>query len=85
MKYFIALLTIFTLLSCQQNNTEFLSAGTYRAELQVQDKEILPFLFKVKDANTLEIYNADEVILVDEIKYKNKHIHSVNKLNSNRL
>ena len=75
MKYFLSLFVIFLLLSCNINQPEFLLYGTYRAELLVQDNQTLPFLFKVKDANNLEIYNADEVISVDEIIYKNDSVY----------
>ena len=56
------------------SKSKFLTADTYRAQLQVDDNTTLPFLFKVKDANTLEIYNAEEVITVDEIEYKNDSV-----------
>jgi thiol-disulfide isomerase/thioredoxin len=63
------------MLSCQNNDTEFLTFGTYRGELKVNDTINLPFIFNVKDANALEIYNADEVITVDEIEYKNDSVY----------
>ncbi len=69
------LLIAISLFSCDKNDTEFLTFGTYRAELTVSDTEKLPFTFKVKDANTLEIYNAEEVIEVDEIQYKNDSVY----------
>ncbi|TYC17998.1 TlpA family protein disulfide reductase [Bizionia gelidisalsuginis] len=63
-------------LSCQDETPqERLSPGMYRAELQVSDTEILPFNFKVDAEDLLEIYNADEVILVDEIRYKDDSIY----------
>ncbi|WGD34198.1 TlpA disulfide reductase family protein [Olleya sp. YS] len=75
MRYFLLLIVAITLVSCDNNKTEFLTYGTYRAELQVNDTLQLPFIFKVKDANTLEIYNAEEVIEVDEIDYKNDSVY----------
>ncbi|MGB6267924.1 MAG: TlpA disulfide reductase family protein [Olleya sp.] len=75
MRHILFLLVAITLFSCDKNDTEFLSFGTYRAELQVNDSLQLPFVFKVKDANTLEIYNAEEVIEVDEIEYKNDSVY----------
>lgn len=75
MRQIILLLITILILSCkQEQSTKFLTADTYRAQLQVDDSTTLPFLFKVKDANTLEIYNADEVITVDEIEYKNDSV-----------
>lgn len=75
MRYISLLLIAISLFSCDKNDTEFLTFGTYRAELTVSDTEKLPFTFKVKDANTLEIYNAEEVIEVDEIQYKNDSVY----------
>lgn len=75
MRYLLVILTLFTVLSCDKNETEFLTFGTYRGQLKVNDTVQLPFIFKVKDANTLEIYNAEEVIEVDEIEYKNDSVH----------
>lgn len=70
----LLLITILVFSCKQEQSTKFLTANTYRAQLQVDDNTTLPFLFKVKDANTLEIYNADEVITVDEIEYKNDSV-----------
>lgn len=75
MRYLLVILTLFTVLSCDKNETEFLTFGTYRGQLKVSDTVQLPFTFKVKDANTLEIYNAEEVIEVDEIEYKNDSVY----------
>lgn len=75
MRQIILLLITILILSCkQEQSTKFLTADTYRAQLQVDDNTTLPFLLKVKDANTLEIYNAEEVITVDEIEYKNDSV-----------
>lgn len=70
----LLLITILVFSCKQEQSTKFLTADTYRAQLQVDDNTTLPFLFKVKDANTLEIYNAEEVISVDEIEYKNDSV-----------
>ena len=75
MRQLLVILVLFSMLSCQNNDTEFLTFGTYRGELKVNDTKNLPFIFSVKDANTLEIYNADEVITVDEIEYKNDSVY----------
>ena len=75
MRYIALLLIAITLSSCDKNKTEFLTFGNYRGELKVSDTTFLPFTFKVKDANTLEIYNAEEVIAVDEISYKNDSVY----------
>jgi len=70
----LLLITILVFSCKQEQSIKFLTADTYRAQLQVDDNTTLPFLFKVKDANTLEIYNAEEVITVDEIEYKNDSV-----------
>ncbi len=75
MRQLLVILVLFSMLSCQNNDTEFLTFGTYRGELKVNDTKNLPFIFNVKDANALEIYNADEVITVDEIEYKNDSVY----------
>ena len=75
MRQLLVILILFSVLSCQNNDTEFLTFGNYRGELKVSDTQKLPFVFNVKDANTLEIYNADEVITVDEIEYKNDSVY----------
>ncbi len=49
--------------------------GMYLAEMKVNDTENLPFNFEVISANSLKIFNAEEVILVDEISYQNDSIY----------
>src|SRR5690606_7199109 len=75
---FLALFLISNLFffsSCKENTTEKkLTSGLYIAELEAQDAEIIPFVFNVTSGSTLEIYNADEVIGVDEILYKNDSV-----------
>jgi thiol-disulfide isomerase/thioredoxin len=51
-----------------------LKTGTYRAVLQTKDNQQLPFVFEVESKDKLKIYNADEVIEVDEIKYRNDSV-----------
>lgn len=63
------------MLSCSKKENERLEKGTYRAELLVQDSQILPFIFKVDNEKSIRIFNADEVINVDEITYKNDSVY----------
>ncbi|WP_245806751.1 peroxiredoxin family protein [Arenibacter amylolyticus] len=69
----ITLIFCFTVLlvSCGEPRTNSLKEGIWLAELQTQDDYDLPFNFKLyQDENgkvTMEVYNADEVIYVDEI------------------
>ncbi|NNK74092.1 MAG: TlpA family protein disulfide reductase [Flavobacteriaceae bacterium] len=62
------------LFSCESAEQYKLKQGDYRALLEVQEGKTLPFNFKVTDADQIEIYNADEVILVDEIEYSSDSI-----------
>lgn len=77
MRYSLLSVIIFMLvLSCKdQPNTPVLKEGMYRAVLTVQDNEELPFIFKVIDESHLEIYNAEEVITVDQVSYKNDSVY----------
>lgn len=43
--------------------------------LDVQDNEELPFIFEVTSDSTLTIFNADERVDVDEIRYVNDSIY----------
>ena len=70
--YIIIMLTVF---SCNnEEKNKFLEPGSYRAWLPIQDNEEIPFLFKVESSNTLNIFNAEETIEVNEIAYKNDSV-----------
>ncbi|WP_299104694.1 TlpA disulfide reductase family protein [uncultured Tenacibaculum sp.] len=72
----LLLITTLTFLSCNHSsNPTVLKEGNYRATLQLQDHQELPFTFKVIDNKHLEIYNAEETIKVDEITYKNDSVY----------
>ena len=58
-------------ISCGKQQGSNLSEGLWLGELQIQDREILPFNFELKRDKgqmTINIFNADEVIKVDEIE-----------------
>ncbi|PTM08108.1 MAG: TlpA family protein disulfide reductase [Bacteroidetes bacterium] len=57
-------------LSCKEKEIKTLEIGTYRGHLIAQEDQLIPFTFEVTSNTTLKIYNADEVIDVDEIEYK---------------
>ncbi len=62
-------------LSCQdKNELQTLQNGSYRATLKVQDQKVLPFIMHVKGPKSLEILNAEEVIEVDEVSYRNDSV-----------
>lgn len=73
MRLGIAVLTIFMLIiGCKEKNQNSnLKEGIWRVELDVMDNQVLPFNLKVnKEVNgiyTMQIINAEEVIVVDEI------------------
>ncbi len=56
------------------DNEGKLNSGMYKASLVVQDDEILPFLFEVTSNNGLKIFNAEEVITIDEPTYRNDSV-----------
>lgn len=72
MRIFFTFLLATLLTSCSKNTT--LELGTYRATLTVQDKQQLPFIFEVKNDSLIEIYNAEEIITIDEISYRNDSV-----------
>lgn len=61
--------------SCQKEaKIQKLKIGIYRAVLEVQDNKELPFIFEVETPTKLKIFNAEEVIAVDEVEYRNDSI-----------
>ncbi|MGM5470191.1 peroxiredoxin family protein [Flavobacteriaceae bacterium LMO-SS05] len=61
-------------LSCNKESSNTLNLGIWRAEIQVSDGQFLPFNFEVTSAHSLKLFNADEVIFVDDITYKNDSV-----------
>lgn len=80
MRYIIACFVILTILSCKNETKakvlkeKILKNGIYRAVLEVKDNVELPFVFEVKSPTELNVSNAKEVILVDEIEYRNDSV-----------
>jgi thiol-disulfide isomerase/thioredoxin len=75
MKKMRSLLVTLLILSCTQEEAPTLDNGYYRVVLTVKDKEQLPFIMNVTSPTTLEIYNAEEIIQVDEIRYNNDSVY----------
>jgi thiol-disulfide isomerase/thioredoxin len=75
MRYSIFLFTIVLFFSCSKKEIQTLEKGTYKAELTVQDNQVLPFIFEVIDKHSLKIFNAEEIINVDEVTYKNDSVY----------
>lgn len=74
MKNIFFLIVLIVLNSCK-TETHHLEKGSYRAVLKVNDTLELPFNFEVLSNSTINIYNADEIIKVDEIEYKNDSVY----------
>ncbi|MDO5980731.1 peroxiredoxin family protein [Flavivirga spongiicola] len=70
----ITLLTLFVFACKQDIKINKLKTGTYRALLKVNETADLPFNFKVISENKLHILNAEEVIEVDDVTYKNDSV-----------
>ncbi len=71
------LLAITLLSSCKKDAAQdpvHFKSGPWRATLNVQDDKQLPFLFEVMEDNSLKIFNAEEVIDVDEVEVKGDSI-----------
>lgn len=78
-RYFAILLSITLLLSCkkekdQESQKQFLKSGPWKAVLELKDGEELPFLFETFDNQTLKIFNAEEVIDVNDVKIEGDSI-----------
>lgn len=68
-------LVILLMASCNPDyNAEPIKQGVWRGELKISESETLPFNFEVTAKRGLKIFNADEVILVDDIQYQNDSI-----------
>ncbi|WCO02927.1 peroxiredoxin family protein [Psychroserpens ponticola] len=71
LRFFLLSLVFF---SCKTEDSNDLQLGVWRAELQLTPDEALPFIFEVTSAQSLKIFNAEEVILVNDITYSNDTI-----------
>tara|TARA_R110000796_G_scaffold252619_2_gene388835 strand:+ start:81736 stop:82992 length:1257 start_codon:yes stop_codon:yes gene_type:complete len=78
MKKWIFGLTFMVFLSGCREEKQKLALGSWLMELQVMDHQKLPFNFKLAQDKegeySIEIYNADETIVVDEITVKDDSI-----------
>ncbi len=76
MKSFTLILLTLLAFSCKKGKEiDLLETETFRAELKVNDSTSLPFNFEVLSENKLNIFNAEEVIEVDDIEYKNDSVY----------
>jgi len=74
MKKALILVAIIICFSCKKEQQPTLNIGTWLGELQVNEEETIPFNFEVTSVNSLKLFNADEVILVNDITYKNDSV-----------
>lgn len=74
MRFFILIISTLLFLSCKTESIKTLEKGTYRAVLEVQDQQELPFIFEVENDSLITVFNAQEQIKVDEISYKNDSV-----------
>ncbi|REE25102.1 peroxiredoxin [Winogradskyella pacifica] len=76
MKNLIGFLAIILLSSCKSETPiKTLEVGSYRAVIEAQDNEEIPFIFEVTSANEIKIFNAEEVIDVNEVTYENDSVY----------
>jgi thiol-disulfide isomerase/thioredoxin len=76
-KFYGFSLLLLSLFSCVNPENEGLKEGRWSAQLEVMDKEVLPFNFDLKkeiSGYVINIYNAEETIHVDEIDINNDSI-----------
>ncbi len=72
MKYAFTFLVVVSLLGCKNKQAvetpqKSLKTGQWRATLDLQDGQLLPFNFEVNDNNTWTVFNAEERITVNDI------------------
>ena len=75
MRQFTVLLIGVVLMGCQKKESSQLEAGVYRGAFEAQDNETIPFTFEVISPTLVKLHNAEEVIDVDEIEYKNDSVY----------
>ena len=76
-RFYCFFVLFLTLLSCKKQESESLREGMWLAELEVMDKELLPFNFnfkKIESGYIIDVYNAEETVRVDEIEIHNDSI-----------
>ena len=67
-----------SVLGCGAGEDNAPQEGSWRAYLEVMDQELLPFNFelsKIDDAYILEVFNADEIVAIDNIEIKQDSIY----------
>lgn len=76
MKYFLSSICILLFLSsCSENEKTLLNTGIYKGKLSVLDQKEIPFIFEVTSPNSLSVFNAEEVIEMNDITYRNDSVY----------
>ncbi len=76
-RFYCFFVLFLTLLSCKKQESKSLREGMWLAQLEVMDKELLPFNFnfkKIESGYIIDVYNAGETVRVDEIEIHNDSI-----------
>lgn len=73
MKYYLLLILSVLIASCT-NPPEQPVFGFWKAEMVVQDEEVLPFTLEYKTDNTMVVYNAEERVELTDITFKEDSI-----------
>ncbi|MEZ4792444.1 MAG: TlpA disulfide reductase family protein [Gelidibacter sp.] len=72
------LLFLFSLILLSSCNRDYFATpikqGVWRGELKISETQTLPFNFEITAKKGMKLFNADEVILVDDITYHNDSI-----------
>ncbi|MEO6346609.1 MAG: TlpA disulfide reductase family protein [Aquaticitalea sp.] len=75
MKYIFLLFALILVSSCNPDyNATPIKQGIWRGELKISETKTLPFNFEVTAKKSMKIFNAKEIILVDDITYHNDSI-----------
>lgn len=74
MKQLAIILLFFSFFSCNKDPSKKIPHGIWLAKMEVNAREHLPFNFEVTSDHSLKVFNADEVIMVDDITYKNDSV-----------
>lgn len=76
MKRLIVIVLMILMFSCEEKKKlNTIEKGKYRAELKINDSLNLPFIFEALSKNELQVFNAEEVIEVKDVKYKNDSVY----------
>lgn len=73
-RYYLSVMLMLVWGATQAKDSAQLRSELYRGVFEAKEQQEIPFLFRVTSPNTLEVYNGDEVIAVNEISYVNDSV-----------